>query len=398
MARKRSLRVLFVRPGDRQGLHPGLRFPIPREAGDVLPVELLRLASAVKFGSNHRALVHDERHPDVAGAGPVGALRSLSRALQPDVAVIWLHPATLADGLEAARQARHAGCGTVFGAGPLVALWPAAAGRVLEVDGLVSSRAGLLAALDLVESGGRATELAACLARPEAGDSQVDRKLLDYAAYVGVAGPSWPGTGRPRFARSDKGRFAASAVRLDDGALADLNECALLGIRFVDLVGEGGDDAWWTDFAAALPGGPRLRLRATPARLRRLALNELSAGGVVAVNLGTVGAGSPDVEEACAVATLARRAGLSVGVTALVGVSGYDAADEDRGVQRLQGAGIEVEVRLPASIGDDRWMDYADAPSAGFVPRGLDADRLALATRQRSGRSGVSTLIARARG
>ncbi len=157
MARPRSLRVLFVRPGDRQALHPGLTFDVPRTGGDVLPVELLRLASAVKFGSRHQALVHDERHPSVAGAGPGSLLRGISRSLSPDVAVIWMHPACLADSLEAARQARHAGCsgpgpGVIpYRAGPYIAravrpMTRASPTRSIPADGTASHSSDAFAA------------------------------------------------------------------------------------------------------------------------------------------------------------------------------------------------------------------------------------------------------------
>ena len=377
MGRARSLRVLFVRPGDRQGLHPALAFAVPRQGGEVLPVGLLALASAVKFASPHHALVHDERHPDVARLGPAGSLRGLSRALEPDIAVIWLHPALLADGLEAARQARHAGCSTVLGAGPLVELWPSAAGRVLEVDGLVGSPTGLLAALDVLESGGDSSSLARALALASDRAWAPDRKLLDYAAYCAVGGPPWPGTGRPRGARSDKGRFAASRVRLDGDALADARECRLLGVRFVDLAGPGGDEAWWSALVAGLPEGLRLRLQVAPPRLRQLSLAELRRAGVEALWLGSLGAGEPDlVEDVCGIAATAAKAGFAVGATVHVGVAGYSSPVEDRGLERLWAAGLEVEVRVPVKPGEGRWADYVDAPSAGFVPPGLDPGRL----------------------
>ena len=400
MPRARSLRVLFVRPGDRQGLHPGLSFGVPRRRGDVLPVGLLALASAVKFGSGHRALVHDQRHPDISRHGPAGSLRGLSRALQPDVAVVWLHPALLADGLEAARQARHAGCSTVLGAGPLVELWPSAAGRVLEVDGLVESTAGLLAALDVIEARGGAVDLAQALALPTDQLWPLDRKLLDYAAYRGVAGPRWLPTGRSKPPNSDKGRFAASEVRLSGDALADVNECRLLGIRFVDGVGPGGDDGWWASFVAGLSGGLRLRLEVAPSRLRRLSLSELRRGGVEALSLGSLGAGEVDsVEDACGIATTAQRAGFAMGVTAHLGVAGYSADVEDRGVHRLRAAGLSVEVRVPIKPDGGRWGDYIDAPSAGFLPPGLDPARLAAvdASASRPPRV-VRGILARARG
>ncbi len=379
MPRARSLRVLFVRPGDRQGLHPGLSFPVARERGDVLPLGLLALASAVKFGSSHRALVHDDRRPGASERGPAASLRGLSRALQPDVAVIWLHPALLADGLEAARQARHAGCATVLGAGPLVQIWPEAAARVLEVDGVVGTAAGLLAALEVLSDGGGAAALAGASGAIDAARWPVDRKLLDYAAYDGAGGPPWPGIGRPRGVRSDKGRFAASPVVFDDGAAADVAACVLLGIRFVDLVGGGGDEAAWSARVAALPAAPRMRLQASPSRLRGLSLTELRGKGVEALDLGPLGAGAAEaVEEACLMAQTALRAGFSVAATAQIGVAGYAPSDEDRGLARLRGAGLLLDVRVPVRPGGERWEDHADAPSAGFVPPGVDPERLAL--------------------
>jgi hypothetical protein len=399
LARARSLRVLFVRPGDRQGLHPGLAFAIPRRGGDVLPVGLLALASAVKFGSRHRSLVHDERHPSVSAGGPTRSLRGLSRSLQPDVAVIWLHPALLADGLEAARQARHAGCSAVLGAGPLVELWPEAAGRVLEVDGLVTSSAGLLAALDVLEAGGAAADLVRALGLRNDERWTLDRKLLDYAAYAGVGGPPWPGTGRPRRITSDKGRFAASPVPLDIDACADIDACRLLGIRFLDLVGPGGDDAWWSSWLSAQSGGLRMRLQVTPERLRRLSLTDLVRAGVEALWFGAVGAGDPDaVDDVCAVAEAARKAGFTAAVTAYLGVAGYSSDVEDAGVRRLRSAGVQLDVRVLVKPEGERWADYIDAPSAGFVPPGVDRARLESAVARSPGPGGtVRGLVARVR-
>ncbi len=384
MARPRSLRVLFVRPGDRQGLHRGLSFAIPRERGDVLPLGLLGLASAVKYGSTHRALVHDERHPDVPALGPAGSLRGLSRALKPDVAVIWLHPALLADGLEAARQARHAGCSTVLGAGPLGALWPEAAGRVLEVDGLVGSDGGLLAGLEVLEAGGEADRLAQALASDRPGRWPLDRKLLDYARYNGVGGPPWAATGRPPGLRSDKGRFAASPVLLGQDTAEDVGACCLLGVRFVDLVGSLPDPGALSGLVASLPPGARMRLQVSPAELRSLSLTGLRTRGVEALHLGPLKAGDREaVDEACAVARTAGAAGFALGATAFVGAPGYSAAPEDAGLERLRSAGISLEVRVALRPDSDRWIDYADAPSASFLPPGIDAGRLAATERAR---------------
>ena len=55
----------------------------------------------------------------------------------------------VADGLEAARAVRHAGCPLVLATGPLVDCWAAGARRIPEVDGLLptGAEAALLAAL-----------------------------------------------------------------------------------------------------------------------------------------------------------------------------------------------------------------------------------------------------------
>ncbi len=56
---RRPLTLLFVRPAAGRQLDSALRFPIARQAGGVLPVRLLRLATAVKLRTPHRVVVHD---------------------------------------------------------------------------------------------------------------------------------------------------------------------------------------------------------------------------------------------------------------------------------------------------------------------------------------------------
>ncbi len=421
MSRKRVLRVLFVRPSDAAGLDPALRFDIPREGGAVLPVGLLRLASAAKYASPHRVMVHDARL--AAANDPRSSVRAVARVQRPDVAVVWLHPASLGDALEAARAVRHAGCSCVLGAGPLVRLAPDAAARLVELDGLLpASPDALNAALDVVAAGGRADELAEALATEGAVGVPLDRKLLDYAAYRGLPAPDIDVPPSPGRIGSDKGRFAASTVPLHacDGSplrpaavLEDARGCVLLGIKRLDLradpLGQPQDAAFWQEVLAERIA-PTVRVRATiaPAVLRGLALNEL-ARSVDALDLGPVHAGDSEaVDDLRSAAGTCRRARLEVSATVLLGVHGYGDADEDRGIERLAESGLDLAFAVPARIGDDAdpaWGDWLDAPSPNFVPPGIDPGRLDRARRlarsrpvRRRSRSGVSSLLRALRG
>lgn len=393
MSRQRVLRVLFVRPGDAAGLDPCLRFDLPREGGEELPVGLLRLASAAKFASPHRVMVHDARQG--TDTDPRGSVRAVARVQRPDVAVVWLHPATLGSALEAARAVRHAGCSCVLGAGPLVRLAPQAAARLVELDGLLTCSPGALnTALDVVARGGQADALAEALASGGGPSVPLDRKLLDYAAYRGLPAPDVARPVGPGRVGSDKGRFAASTVPLhaSDGSLLDpvevvedMRSCVLLGIQRLHLLpdpfGAPPDAGFWQAVLAS-PPAPGLRVSVPPPMLRQLALNEV-ARSVQTLDFGAVAAGDAEaVDDLRSAAATCRRARLDVSATVLLGVHGYGAAGEDSGIERLAGAGLDLAFAVPARIGDDpAWGDWLDAPSPDFVPPGTDAGRLDRARR-----------------
>lgn len=409
MSRSRVLRALFVRPADANALDPALRFAIPREPRGALPVPLLRLATAALRESRHRVFVHDARMPR---SGAESTLRSVAALHKPDVAVVWLHPATLTDGLEAARAMRHAGSPLVLGAGPLVDLWPEGACRLVELDGLLpsASRGALLAALEVVSVGGKADALREALGGPvRPGASEpVDRKLLDYAVYRRAVRGDWPmqperpSSGFLRFGPPvDKGQGAVSGVPICDDAgevlpvedvLLDLAACDLLGIPWQDLalsVGPDPTEGWWEELLAGvrrLDSTRHLRIGASPAQVPRLPLLELAEAGVVAVELGDVDPGDDPVEAAVAAAHACGRAGLAVSCSVVLGSPGYSLSEEQAGVDALRAAGVDLTLGVAARPGASdpvAWTDWVDAPSASFLPPGVDPDRLTLARRHR---------------
>ena len=381
------------------------RFAIPREAGGELPVPMLRLASATRLGSSHRVFVHDARQA-TPGAG--SSLRSVAALHRPDVSVVWLHPALLTDGLEAARAVRHSGSPLVIGAGPLVDLWPEGARRLPELDGLLpgGGEAGLLEALQRLAEGHDARGLAEALALPPApppgGPEPIDRKLLDYAAYPLVE-PDWP-TERPDRSRPDKGRWAASRIPLHDASgrplgpgavIDDLCRCDQLGIPWQALV--PGPDLppldldYWDDLLEVLRLAPsdrgrrQLRLSLPPEVARRCSLTDLASMDVVAIDLGTVEAGNVDAVDATSVAgRAALRAGLDVTVTVLLDQPGYSLEEEASGLDSIRAAGLPVRAAVQARVGTvepDAWLVQLEAPTNRFVPPGVDPARVELARR-----------------
>jgi len=392
---------------------------VAREPRGALPVPLLRLATAVLRESRHRVFVHDARMPLV---GAASTLRSVAALHRPDVAIVWLHPAVLADGLEAARATRHAGSALVLGAGPLVDLWPEGARRLVELDGLLpsASRGALLAALEVVATGGDAQTLKEALASPPrpGATEPTDRKLLDYALYRRAARGTWPDqpvhapSGGLRFGPPvDKGEGATSTILLhdDSGAvlpaaavLEEVATCDLLGIPWQDLAAAPHlppDAAWWRELLTSvrrLDRSRRLRIAVDPSELPHLPLAELAECGVVAVDLGDVSAGEESVAAAVDAALACRRVGVEPFCAVVLGSPGYSLAEEQAGLDALRAADVAVSVGVaarPGAVDSVAWTDWIDAPSASFVPPDVGADRLVLARRLRRADGGGAVRV-----
>ncbi len=380
MSRARSLRVLFVRPDDAAGLPLLFGFAQPRERADVLPVRLLELATAVMLGSPHRSFVHDAR----ASAGGNREVRSVAAVHRADVAVIWMHPALLADGLEAARSARLGGCSLVLGAGPLISLWPEAARGAVELDGLISASGapGLLAALDQEAKGGSARGFLDALART--GDLPlaargVDRKLLDYAAYRGLPG----GTTLPGL-RVDKGRHAATPVPLHDGQgrlrevdelRRDLDACALLGIprRALELTG-GGPVPSPDDLQSLLQGRDDAAQYQVPVgeALEDRQLGRLRRLGVVTLSVGPVAVAPDSLELLGSRVAAWRGAGARVCGELVFGLRSMEVEEQGLEVARSLDVDFGAQLRVPLPPADEearrRWGVWLGAPRADFHP------------------------------
>ncbi len=395
-----------------------LRFARPRQPASTAPYGLLELASSVKFRSPHRVLFHDAR----VEAGGNRALRSVAALSRPDVAVLWLHPAFLADGLEAARAVRQAGCELVLGAGPLIDIWPEGASTLPELDGLLPSALGtcLRAALDLVVAGGDAKSLQEALAPRDgvAGEAcEVDRKLVDYAQYSS----GWGGTWIPSPAGAKRGLGVPSApaeactvvlLHREDGELLepsqvldDLVACRLLGIPNCDLQPRGGCDRPDIEWIEALAAGlallseemlpPRLRLATVPETLGRLPLDVLQGRGLVALDFGSAGAGDAQaLDDLLFAGAAAMRRGLEATGSLLVGRPGYSVAADQRGLARAIEAGFPQEVACEVQIGSLRvpaWADWLEAPGSDFLPPGTTSEHLALVARGRQALGAGST-------
>jgi hypothetical protein len=416
VARERPLNVLFVRSGDEGALPASFRIGRRAERGSELPFGLLRLASAVKFASPHRVSVHDGR-----AAGST-RLRSAAAIHRPDVAVVWLHPALLAGGLEAARAVRHAGCPLVLGVGPLVDAWLDGARRIPELDGLLGSRAAapLLAALEVIAARGSARALAQTLTSEATAhdlDWSLDRKLVDYASYTSSP-EGWPPPQLPPPSTllgigtaSDKGRFAASRVVMNAmaGALltpeevvGDIGDCDLLGIPWLELRPCAGSqkrdaDRWARLIgplrdrrAAARPVPSRLRLQMTPAAVRASSLADLRSLDILSLDIGDVScADDQAVDDALAAVRATRRAGLESSATAMLGEPGGSLAAEERGLRSLAGSGtlLDAELRVTTGAVDaNAWASWLEAPGPDFVPPGTETERLHLVERTRAER------------
>ncbi len=409
--------MLVVRPGDALSLSPTYRFEIPRHSGASLPAGLLRLAGAVKLTTRHRVVVHDARQDEDGNR----SLRGLAKLLEPDLSVVWLHPASLEGGLEAARALRQSGTGVLVGTGPLVDLWPEGACRIPELDGLLAqlSPLGLCAALDVLASGGSGGAVVQALSdrkREVSLGEPLERKLLDYAVYDRSADGLWPfvlgSQGGPLARLAARGRSlrkppAVSAVLLRDlrgelveatDLVADLRSCALLGIDWLDLCTAPGEPGPDTDFFVRLCSllarhrssfsrTQQLRLELGAAQLSELGLQRVQAAGIRAINLGSINSGD---REGLGVAIRMARACLAVGIepsgVLLLGCSGYDLEEDRKGVSEAIRAGFPlsagIDVRL-GSVDVGRWTDWLDAPSSDFKPPGLEPERIVLADRAR---------------
>jgi hypothetical protein len=228
VSRPRPVRVLFV--------------PSARADGE-LPVELLRLATAIKLGTPHRVDVHDAEMDGTS-------LRTAAAVLRPVLAVVEQRAGHPARATQDAVALRHAGASVVaaWGEGP--------ADPGVEFDLRLAPRdVGRLQAI--ADALGRGTTLLPPPASNSVGEpglGAVDRKLLDYARYRRLGGWGLDGP--------------ASAVLLDPalrdpirGLLHDLDACAVLGIRWCLLRGPEGAPApsseLWSALAAALSRSPR---------------------------------------------------------------------------------------------------------------------------------------------
>jgi hypothetical protein len=346
----------------------------------VLPVRLLELATAVMLGSRHRSFVHDAR----ASAGGNREVRSVAAVHRADVAVIWMHPALLADGLEAARSARLGGCSLVLGAGPLVSLWPEAARGAVELDGLVEADGapGLLAGLHQEAVGGSARDFLGALGQTGdvvAAARGVDRKLLDYAAYRSLPG----GTPLP-WLRVDKGRHAATTVHLHDtqGRLRGLEDlrreldgCALLGIPRRALLPTGEGPAPSPDELESLLSGrddaARYQVPLT-VPLEDRQLGRLLRLGVMTLSVGSVPVVSRSLELLGTRVGAWRAAGARVCGELVFGL--HPLAVEEQGLEVARALdvdfGVQLRVPLPPQSDEDRrrWDVWLGAPRADFHP------------------------------
>jgi len=332
------------------------------------------------LGSRHRSFVHDAR----ASAGGNREVRSVAAVHSADVAVIWMHPALLADGLEAARSARLGGCSLVLGAGPLLSLWPEAARGAVELDGLISADGGpgLLSALDQEADRGSARGFLAALARtgelPPAARG-VDRKLLDYAAYRGLPG----GTTLPGL-RVDKGRHAATPVHLHDGqgrlrALdelrAELDACALLGIprRALQLTVDGPAPSP-EDLESLLQGRDDAAQYQVPVTgpLDERQLGRLLRLGVQTLSVGAVAVDSAALELLGERALAWRGSGARVCGELVFGLRSMEVEEQGLEVARSLDVDFGAQLRVPLPPqGEEarrRWDVWLGAPRADFHP------------------------------
>lgn len=409
--------MLLVRADDSLALSPTFRFEIPRDDGLALPAGLLRLATAIQVGDKHDVTVHDARRDPEGNR----SLRSVAKRVSPDLCVLWLHPATLEDGLEAARALRQSSGSVIVGTGPLVDLWSDGACRIPELDGLLPghSASGLLCALAVLERSGSGQDLIEALGEPNELSrlaEPLQREFLDFSVYTRSSDSLWPPlnadvVGRlqrlalPRSA--GRAQPTVSSVLLHDSqgqpsepqqVVADIEACAGLGIEWLDLCAVPGCPAlvrsWFARlfselarYRSAALGSAQMRVPLSPAMFAELDVPRLLAAGVSAVDLGAVNGGdSAALGEAIAAAKRCRKAGLFATGVLVLGRSGYDLEEDRQGVSTAIRASFPstagVDIRI-ATVDAARWANWLDAPGTGFHPPGLDRERLVLADRAR---------------
>jgi len=406
-----------VRADDSLALSRTLRFEIPRDDGLSMPAGLLRLATAIQVGDKHDVTIHDARRDPEGNR----SLRTIASRVAPDLCVLWLHPATLEDGLEAARALRQSGGSIIVGTGPLVDLWPEGACRIPELDGLLPghSVAGLLSALGVLEQNGSGKALIDALRAPKQLPplrEPLQRGLVDFAVYSRAADSLWPPLNADVVGRlqrlalprsSGRAQPTVSSVLLHDSLgqpadpaqlIQELKACAALGIQWLDLRAVSGcselDRSWFAQlfselarYRAASLSSAHLRVPLTPVLFGELDVPRLRAAGVSAVDLGAVNGGdSAELGEAIAAARRCRQAGLFATGVLVLGRSGYDLEEDRQGVSTAIRASFPstagVDIRI-ATVDSARWANWLDAPGSEFHPPGLDSERLVLADRAR---------------
>jgi len=379
----RVRKALVIRPpGD--GWAAEFRFEPPHLGRRVLPVGLLAFASAAKFASPHRVSVHD-----AARGGPGGDAERAVDVHRADAVLVAWHPGNR----EAARCVAEA----AVDAKVAVAVVDDPAHRdVAAADGAyagalsLSDPKGLVALMNALGENADADGVAAALDVRGRLDAPVmtDRKLLDYARYQGSVGARWRAavrsfrpvaelSGSPL---SDKGRFAASGVLVDadiDRVVHDVNECALLGIPWLDLRGAVSVDV----FAALLPRLARLReetpgldpevggvrLRVDPSDVGAIDATVATAAGVAAIDFGLLEASA--AQAAVGAAKSVRDAGWVATAELALGRADADADADARALLDLEEAGVAVQGRVMVELGAE------DLATPEALTAALDARR-----------------------
>ena len=374
----RVRKALVIRPpGDEWARE--YRFEHARPDRRVLPLDLVAFASAVKFGSTHRISMHDAAR---AGLGS-DAARAVSVHNADAVLIDW-HPA--------ARDGARAVAETASDAKAVIAVVSDPAHlEVAAADGPYagalsrSNPAGLVSLMNALGENADATGIATALTIHGDLDSPVmtDRKLLDYARYQESAGARWRAavrsfrpvaelSGSPL---SDKGRFAASTVRLEedvDRVVLDVNECVLLGIPWIDLRGSVPAGVLTellprlarlrADTPGLHPGLGGLRLRLLPGDIGSLDDDAARGAGIVALDFGLLDARSAPAAIGAAVG--ARESGWVTTAEFALGREGADADTDARLLLDLEEAGVAVQGRVMVELAEDDLASPAALNSA----------------------------------